>query len=153
MIVIFLNYSCSSSSFFFFPDIHMDFLFNQTSHFHKLIKVSHRLLQRTIVIYKSTFSVKSKYNKANFRCWLCYSKLAIVLPNPLVKRNPCRLWKPSFLRTTLNTTWLRGVFQVCKDFQGRQLTYLTDNYNSQVRHILDWTIIPGFHLCSPVVAT
>lgn len=38
----------------------MDFLFNQTSHFHKLIKVSRRLLQRTIVIYKSTSSVKSK---------------------------------------------------------------------------------------------
>lgn len=91
MIIIFLNHTCSNFSFF--PLIFTWFLFNQTSHIHELIKVSRRLLQRTIVIYKSTFSVKSKHNKVNFQCWLCYFKLVIVLPNPLVKRNPWRLWE------------------------------------------------------------
>lgn len=35
----------------------------------------------------------------------------------------------SFLRTTRNTSWSRGAFQVCKDFQGEQLAYLTGKYS------------------------
>lgn len=91
------DYYFSKSSLFqlysFFSLILTWFLFNQASHFHELIKVSRRLLQRTIVIYKSAFSVKSKHNKVNFQCWLCYFKPVTVLPNPLVKRNPCGLWE------------------------------------------------------------
>lgn len=77
--------------------------------------------------------MKSKHNKVTFPCWLCCFNLVMSCQSLWWKEIPAGSGNHPLvsLRTTLNTTWSRAAFQVCKDFQGRPLTYLTDNYCSE----------------------